>query len=122
MDGKIFVILIIAISTFGWLASSWIRARHGYPLENEWSGTTQKGNPDSERRIERRELRLGLGIRAVVDDDQLVVPEGLGAESREQLVDEMPAIVAGHHDADGRDCFGRGHGGRFRARGKRFTP
>ena len=52
MDGKIFVILIISISTFGWLASSWIRARHGYPLENEWSGTTHKGNPDAERRIE----------------------------------------------------------------------
>ena len=52
MDGKISVILIIAISTFGWLASSWIRARHGYPLENEWSGTTHKGNPDAERRIE----------------------------------------------------------------------
>ena len=52
MDGKFFVILIIAISTFGWLASSWIRARHGYPLENEWSGTTHKGNPDAERRIE----------------------------------------------------------------------
>jgi hypothetical protein len=52
MDGKIFVILIIAISTFGWLASSWIRARHGYPLENEWSGTSHKGSPDAERRIE----------------------------------------------------------------------
>lgn len=52
MDGKIFVILIIAISTFGWIASSWIRARHGYPLEDEWSGKSHKGNPDAERRIE----------------------------------------------------------------------
>jgi uncharacterized small protein (DUF1192 family) len=49
--GQFFVIAIIAISTFGWLASSWIRARHGYPLENEWSGTTHKGNPEAERRI-----------------------------------------------------------------------
>ena len=36
--GPFFVIAIIAISTFGWVATSWIRARHGYPLENEWSG------------------------------------------------------------------------------------
>jgi hypothetical protein len=50
--GQFFVIAIIAISTFGWLASSWIRARHGYPLENEWSGTSHKGNPEAERRIE----------------------------------------------------------------------
>jgi hypothetical protein len=52
MDGKIFVVLIIAISTVGWLVSSWIRARHGYPLENEWSGKSHKGNPDAERQIE----------------------------------------------------------------------
>jgi hypothetical protein len=50
--GQLFVLGIIAISTFGWLASSWIRARHGYPLENEWSGTSHKGNPEAERRIE----------------------------------------------------------------------
>jgi hypothetical protein len=52
IDGKLFVILIIAISTFGWIASSWIRARHGYPLENEWSGTSHKGDPAAEHRIE----------------------------------------------------------------------
>lgn len=50
--GQIFVVAIIAISTFGWLASSWIRARHGYPLEDEWSGKSHRGNPDAERRIE----------------------------------------------------------------------
>ena len=48
-----FVIIIIAISTFGWVASTWIRARHGYPIENEWSGMSSKGEgPDAERRIE----------------------------------------------------------------------
>ena len=50
--GQIFVIAIIAMSTFGWLASSWIRAKHGYPLENEWSGQTAKGSPEAERKIE----------------------------------------------------------------------
>jgi hypothetical protein len=48
-----FVIAIIAISTFGWVATSWIRARHGYPIENEWSGLSHKGDhPDSTRKIE----------------------------------------------------------------------
>jgi hypothetical protein len=50
--GPFFVIAIIAISTFGWLANSWIRARHGYPLENEWSGMTTKEDPDATRKIE----------------------------------------------------------------------
>lgn len=50
----LFVIAIIAISTGGWLISSWIRARHGYPLENEWSGTTLPAsatNAEAERKI-----------------------------------------------------------------------
>jgi hypothetical protein len=50
--GPFFVIAIIAISTFGWVATSWIRARHGYPLENEWSGTAHKETPDATRKIE----------------------------------------------------------------------
>jgi hypothetical protein len=52
-EGPNFVIAIIAISTFGWIATSWIRARHGYPVENEWSGVAHKGDsPDAARNIE----------------------------------------------------------------------
>jgi hypothetical protein len=51
--GPEFVIAIIAISTIGWLVSSWIRARHGYPVENEWSGISHKGEtPQTNRQIE----------------------------------------------------------------------
>ncbi|MDF7776763.1 hypothetical protein P1X14_16010 [Sphingomonas sp. AOB5] len=50
--GQVMVIAIIAISTLGWLISSWIRAKHGYPIENEWSGSTGKDSPAAERKIE----------------------------------------------------------------------
>lgn len=49
--GPGFVIAIIAMSTLGWVVTTWIRARHGYPIENEWSGTATRANPDGERRI-----------------------------------------------------------------------
>lgn len=49
--GPFFVLGIIAISTFGWVASTWIRARHGYPIENEWKGTVEKSDLTSERKI-----------------------------------------------------------------------
>ena len=49
--GPGFIIAIIAISTFGWVMSSWIRAKHGYPLENEWSGTVTRRDPEAERQI-----------------------------------------------------------------------
>ncbi|MGC6400994.1 hypothetical protein ACNI3Q_10480 [Sphingomonas sp. FW199] len=42
-SGPGFVIAIIAISTIGWIINSWIRAKHGYPVENEWGGTTARG-------------------------------------------------------------------------------
>ncbi len=54
-----FVILIVAISTGGWLVNNWIRARHGYPLEDEWGGKTvqpdQKAN--AALQAENAELR-----------------------------------------------------------------
>ena len=49
--GPTFVLAIIAISTVGWIATSWIRARHGYPVEGEWGGTVSKSDPDAERKI-----------------------------------------------------------------------
>ena len=49
--GPFFVLGIVAISTFGWVASTWIRARHGYPVENEWKGTVEKSDLTSERKI-----------------------------------------------------------------------
>ncbi|WP_164117207.1 hypothetical protein [Sphingorhabdus sp. Alg239-R122] len=54
-SGPGFIIAIVAISTIGWLVSSWIRAKHGYPLENEWSGSTEKTNsedPQAARKVE----------------------------------------------------------------------
>lgn len=50
--GPEFVIAIVAISTIGWLISTWIRARHGYPIENEWSGMSHRGDrPESSRKV-----------------------------------------------------------------------
>ena len=49
--GPWFVIAIIAISTAGWMFSSWVRARHGYPLEDEWGGKTSRTDLDAERKV-----------------------------------------------------------------------
>jgi len=50
--GPTFVIAIIAISTLGWMFTTWVRARHGYPVENEWSGTVGRTDPDAGRKID----------------------------------------------------------------------
>jgi hypothetical protein len=44
--GPEFVLAIIAMSFIGWIVTTAIRAKHGYPIENEWGGST--GKIDSE--------------------------------------------------------------------------
>ena len=58
--GPGFVLAIIAMSMGAWVVTTWIRARHGYPIENEWGGMTgkmldedmQEDYPRTSRRIE----------------------------------------------------------------------
>lgn len=50
--GPGFVITIVMVCTAGWIINNWIRARHGYPLENEWGGMTEKSDPAADRKIE----------------------------------------------------------------------
>lgn len=56
--GPGFVILIIALSTGGWLINNWIRAKHGYELEDEWGGKTKPRDTGEikELRAENAEL------------------------------------------------------------------
>ena len=49
--GPGFVIAIIALSIGGWMFTTWIRAKHGYPVENEWGGTVHRTDPDADRKI-----------------------------------------------------------------------
>jgi hypothetical protein len=50
--GPGFIITIVAMSFTAWIITSWIRAKHGYPLEGEWGGTVTKQDPAADRKIE----------------------------------------------------------------------
>ena len=49
--GPAFVIAIIGLSMAGWMFTTWIRAKHGYPVENEWGGTVHRTDVDADRKI-----------------------------------------------------------------------
>lgn len=57
-----FVLWIVAICTAGWLINNWIRARHGYALEDEWGGKTERADDGSAKamQLENEELREQL--------------------------------------------------------------
>lgn len=92
--GPFFVIAIIAISTFGWVATSWIRAKHGYPLENEWSGMAHKGEqPDSARKIElltNENARLTGQIGRL--EERLAVLERIATDPAERTAREIEQL------------------------------
>lgn len=88
--GPGFVVAIVAISTIGWLVSSWIRAKHGYPLENEWSGTVERGDPDAKARIgeltaENRDLKRQIGRM----EERLAVLERIATDPAERTAREI---------------------------------
>lgn len=59
--GPGFVIAIIALCYGGWILNNYIRARHGYALEDEWGGKTERNDHAmAELREENKALRKRL--------------------------------------------------------------
>ena len=95
MDGS-FVIAIIAICTGGWVINNWIRAKHGYPLEDEWGGKTAVTDgeyPEAERKIvllsnENEKLAVKLGRL----EERVAVLERIATDRGTQLSDEIESL------------------------------
>ncbi|MBX7532357.1 hypothetical protein K3165_05395 [Qipengyuania sp. 1XM1-15A] len=55
-----------ALIALGWVANTWIRVKHGYPLENSWGKAVYPRNDQAVERVklltqENAELRAELG-------------------------------------------------------------
>lgn len=91
--GPGFVIAIIAVCYAGWIINNWVRAKHGYPLENEWGGTTDKGTPDAERKIQllstENEELVGKIDRL---QERLAVLERIATDPAKRTADEIEAL------------------------------
>lgn len=85
--GPDFIIAIIGMSMAGWVITTWIRARHGYPVEGEWGGQVAKGDPGAQRRIEllsnENEKLTGQIGRL---EERVAVLERIATEDRKSVV------------------------------------
>jgi hypothetical protein len=91
--GPGFVIAIIAISTAGWLISTWIRAKHGYPIENEWKGIATKGDPGADRKVEllaNENERLTGQISRL--EERIAVLERIATDPAERTAREIDSL------------------------------
>ena len=60
------IIAGVAIMTVGWVATTWLRIKNGYPLENSWGKAVYPRNDQAVERVklltqENAELRAELG-------------------------------------------------------------
>lgn len=84
--GPAFILAIIAMSFVGWIITTAIRAKHGYPLENEWGGTTHKGDNELKRQndiLERENVQLRGKIGRL--EERMAVLERIATDAPNRL-------------------------------------
>lgn len=93
--GPEFVIAIVGISTLGWIVNNWIRARHGYSLEDEWGGKTEhssKRSADAEEVNQLREDKRVLSGQLDKMADRLVVLEKIVTDRGYDVATQIEAL------------------------------
>ena len=92
--GPNFVIAIIAITTAGWVLTSWIRAKHGYPLEDEWGGKTARDDDlAATRKIELLSSENeGLKGQVCRLEERLAVLERIATDPAERTAREIERL------------------------------
>ena len=85
-----FVIAIVAISTAGWILNNWIRAKHGYSLEDEWGGMTEPTDTTKTKKLEAENKELHGKLDAM--QDRMIVLEKIVTDRGYTLSDEIEAL------------------------------
>ena len=88
--GPEFVLGIIALSTLGWLANNWIRAKHGYSLEDEWGGKTERSESLEAKRLAAENSALHEKLDAM--QDRLITMERIVTDKGYTLSEEIEAL------------------------------
>ena len=88
--GPAFVLAIIAMSMAAWVITTYIRARHGYPVEDEWGGITHPRDPASEHATkklvdENEQLKATVGRL----EERLKVLERIATDPAKRLSDDI---------------------------------
>ena len=79
--GPDFIVIIVIVCTGGWIVNNWIRARHGYPLEDEWGGKSAKLDSQVTARLQEENAALRMELGAITDRlasvERIVTDQGL---------------------------------------------
>jgi hypothetical protein len=81
------------MSTVGWIVTTWIRARHGYPVEGEWGGTAVKSDAQADRKIELLAIE-NQRLTGQIDrlQERLQVLERIATDKPARLAEEIDSL------------------------------
>jgi hypothetical protein len=92
--GQVFVIAIVAMSMAAWIITSWIRAKHGYPLDDDWTGMGGKVDlPQSSQRVEAltsENSQLKSQVSRL--EERIAVLERIATDPAERTAREIEAL------------------------------
>jgi hypothetical protein len=91
--GPAFVLAIIAMSFVAWIITTAIRARHGYPLENEWGGAVKKDDGELKRQndiLERENVMLRGKVGRL--EERMAVLERIATDAPGRLTAEIDKL------------------------------
>ena len=91
--GPIFVLAIIAMSFIGWIITTAIRAKHGYPIENDWGGVVKKDDGEMRRQndiLERENEKLRGKVGRLVE--RMAVLERIATDAPARLTADIDKL------------------------------
>jgi hypothetical protein len=91
--GPGFVLAIIAMSMIGWIVTTAIRAKHGYPLTDDWGKRVHKDELGDTRKVElltAENSRLTGQIGRL--EERIAVLERIATDPAERTAREIDAL------------------------------
>nr|WP_294851216.1 hypothetical protein [uncultured Sphingomonas sp.] len=91
--GPWFVIAIVGMSMLAWVITTAIRAKHGYPLTDDWGNPVQPNDRAADKKAEalvaeNEALKNKVGKL----EDRLKVLERIATDPSKQLADEIDRL------------------------------
>lgn len=90
------VVSIVLVCTAGWLINNWIRARHGYPLENDWGGKIERSDTAETHRLKAENKALHDKLDAMQDRmivlEKIVTDRGYSLSAEIEALRDVPAL------------------------------
>lgn len=99
MFGPGFILAIIGMSMLAWVITTAIRAKHGYPITDDWGGTVKREGVEDGRAVqlltsENEQLTGKIGRL----EERLAVLERIATDPSKRLSDEIERLRADKED------------------------